>query len=46
VQRGVKDREGFDDALRVLFGAHARDGILEFPYRAVALIFGVSPKVL
>jgi SAM-dependent methyltransferase len=44
VFRGVEDREGFDAALRALFGAHSRDGIVEFPYRAVALVFGVSPK--
>jgi hypothetical protein len=46
VRRGVKDRDGFDAALRALFAAHARDGLLEFPYRAVALVVGVSPKVL
>jgi SAM-dependent methyltransferase len=43
VFRAVKDREGFDAALRALFNAHARDGILEFPYRTVALLFGVRP---
>ncbi len=42
VRRGVKDREGFDAALRVLFDAHARDGILEFPYRTVGLVFRVA----
>lgn len=44
VFRAVKDREGFDAALRALFDAHARDGSLEFPYRTVALVFGVRPK--
>jgi ubiquinone/menaquinone biosynthesis C-methylase UbiE len=42
--RGVKDREGFDAALRALFDVHAQDGILEFPYRTVALVFGVRPE--
>ena len=40
----VKDRPGFDAALRALFDFHSRDGAIEFPYRAVALVFGVSPK--
>jgi hypothetical protein len=45
VFRGVKDRDEFDAALRVLFDAHARDGILEFPYRTVGLVFRVrSPS--
>jgi SAM-dependent methyltransferase len=42
VFRGVRDREGFDTALRALFDAHARGGVLEFPYRAVALSFRVA----
>jgi len=44
VFRGVRDREGFDAALRGLFDAHARDGILEFPYRTVGLVFRVGPN--
>ncbi len=44
VFRAVKDRDGFDAALRDLFDAHARDGSLAFPYRTVALLFGVRPK--
>ncbi len=39
VFRGVEDQEGFDDALRDLFAVHARDGVVLFPYRAVALVF-------
>ena len=42
VFRGVEDREGFDAALRALFGAHSRDGVVEFPYRAVGLVFRVA----
>ena len=42
VFRGVKDPEGFDAALRALFDAHARGGVLEFPYRTVALVFRVA----
>jgi SAM-dependent methyltransferase len=42
VFRGVRDGEGFDTALRALFDAHARDGAIEFPYRAVALSFRVA----
>jgi hypothetical protein len=42
VFRGVEDREGFDAALRALFDAHAPGGVLEFPYRAVALVFRVG----
>ncbi|HUL80185.1 MAG TPA: methyltransferase domain-containing protein [Vicinamibacteria bacterium] len=42
VFRGVKDREGFDAALRALFDACARRGVLEFPYRSVALVFRVA----
>jgi ubiquinone/menaquinone biosynthesis C-methylase UbiE len=46
VFRGVRDREGFDAALRALFDAHARDGILDFPYRTVGLVFRVRPRSL
>jgi SAM-dependent methyltransferase len=42
VFRGVEDRAGFDAALRDLFDAHARGGVLEFPYRAVGLVFRVA----
>jgi SAM-dependent methyltransferase len=42
VRRGVKDGAGFDAALRDLFDAHAREGVLEFPYRTVGLVFRVS----
>jgi SAM-dependent methyltransferase len=42
VFRGVRDREGFDAALRSLFDAHGRDGAIEFPYRAVALSFRLA----
>ncbi len=41
VRNGVADREGFDAALRALFEAHARGGVVEFPYRTVALVFRV-----
>jgi SAM-dependent methyltransferase len=41
VRHGVADREGFDAAVRALFEAHARGGVVEFPYRTVALVFGV-----
>jgi SAM-dependent methyltransferase len=40
--RGVKDKEGFDAALARLHETHARDGVVEFPYRTVALVFRVS----
>jgi SAM-dependent methyltransferase len=40
--RGVEDREGFDAALRALFDAHAPGGVLEFPYRTVAMVFRVG----
>jgi SAM-dependent methyltransferase len=43
VFRGVEDREGFDDALARLFAAHARDGRIEFRYRAVAFAFSPRP---
>jgi SAM-dependent methyltransferase len=39
VRHGVEDRAGFDAALRSLFEAHAREGVIEFPYRSVALVF-------
>ncbi len=42
VRRGVEDREGFDAALQALFHTHARDGLIEFPYRTVALVFRIS----
>ena len=42
VFRGVEDREGFDAALRTLFDAHAPGGVLEFPYRTVAMVFRVG----
>lgn len=42
VFQGVADGDGFDAALRALFGAHARDGLVAFPYRTVALVFGVG----
>jgi SAM-dependent methyltransferase len=41
VHRGVEDREGFDAALRAVFDAHSRRGVVEFPYRTVALVFRV-----
>lgn len=43
VVRGVEDRVEFDAGLRALFDEHARDGVLEFPYRAEALVFGLGP---
>lgn len=42
VFRGVEDRDGFDAALRALFEAHARGGLIQFPYRAVGLVFRVA----
>jgi SAM-dependent methyltransferase len=42
VRHGVADNAGFDGALRTLFDRYARDGAVDFPYRAVALVFGVS----
>ena len=44
VFRGVQDRQGFDLALRSLFEKHAREGVVEFPYRTVALVFQVAAK--
>jgi ubiquinone/menaquinone biosynthesis C-methylase UbiE len=38
VRRGVKDRAGFDAALRGLFETHAQAGVVEFPYRTVAMV--------
>ncbi len=43
VSRGVRDRDGFDAALRELFEAHQRSGRVEFSYRTVALLFGLRP---
>ena len=43
VIHGVTDREGFDAGLQDLFETHAREGVLEFPYRTVALVFGIRP---
>jgi ubiquinone/menaquinone biosynthesis C-methylase UbiE len=40
--RGVRDRQGFDTALDRLYEAHARHGLVEFPYRTVGLVFEVS----
>lgn len=42
VIHGVGDATGFDAGLRTLFGAHARDGTVEFPYRTVALVFRIA----
>lgn len=42
VIHGVDDREGFDAGLRALFDTHAQGGVLEFPYRTVALVFGIA----
>ncbi len=42
VFRAVADRGGFDSALRTLFDVHAHGGVLEFPYRTVALVFRVA----
>jgi len=42
VRLGVADRAGFDEALAQLFATHARDGTLAFPYRSVALVFGLN----
>ena len=42
IYRGVEDHVGFDAALRTLFDAHARGGVLEFPYRTVALVFRLA----
>ncbi len=41
VSHGVADREGFEAALRAAFETHARGGVVEFPYRTVAMVFGV-----
>jgi SAM-dependent methyltransferase len=43
VFRAVSDREGFDAALAAVFDAHAKDGVVVFPYRSVALVFRVAP---
>jgi ubiquinone/menaquinone biosynthesis C-methylase UbiE len=39
---GVTDRDGFDAALRAAFERHVRGGTVDFPYRSVALVFGVA----
>jgi len=44
VIHGVSDPSGFDAGLRRLFEAHATDGIVEFPYRTVALVFRTAPR--
>jgi SAM-dependent methyltransferase len=44
VIHGVVDREGFDAGLRDLFETHAHAGVLEFPYRTVALVFAIRPE--
>jgi SAM-dependent methyltransferase len=44
VFRGVTDREGFDAGLRSLHTTHARDGVVELPYQAVALVFRLSAR--
>ena len=41
VRHGVTDHAGFDTAVRALFETHAREGVVELPYRTVALVFGV-----
>jgi hypothetical protein len=41
VTHGLSDRDGFDRSLGELFERHARDGVIEFPYDCVALLFGV-----
>jgi len=42
VRHGVADPAAFDAALLTLFDAHARGGAIDFPYRAVALVFAFS----
>jgi ubiquinone/menaquinone biosynthesis C-methylase UbiE len=42
VRHGVADAAAFDAALRTLFDHYARDAAVDFPYQAVALVFGVS----
>jgi SAM-dependent methyltransferase len=42
VSRGVRDRQGFDAALRALFDAHARSGHVEFSYRTVSFLFRIA----
>lgn len=44
VSRGVRDRAGFDAGLEALFARHAREGVVEFPYRTVALLFRTRPR--
>jgi SAM-dependent methyltransferase len=43
VFRGVRDREGFAVAIRALHARHARNGVVDFPYRAVALLVRLKP---
>jgi ubiquinone/menaquinone biosynthesis C-methylase UbiE len=43
ILRGVKDRDGFDAALAALHETHVRDGVVEFSYRTVALVFRTAP---
>jgi SAM-dependent methyltransferase len=46
VHRGVQDRRGFDSALKALFDRYSRNGSVDFPYRTVALLFGVGAPPL
>jgi hypothetical protein len=43
ILRGVTDREGFDAALASLHRTHASEGLIEFSYQAVALVFRPRP---
>ena len=42
VTHGLSDRDGFDRSLGELFERHARDGVIEFPYECVALIWNLT----
>ena len=42
VFRGVKDKEGFDEALASLFDEEAQGGGIAFPYRTVGLVFRIA----
>jgi len=42
VFRGVENREGFDAALATLFEDQAQDGVIDFPYRTVGLVFRIA----